>query len=54
MEWPRQSKGGFLLISEAAEGLEAMGAAYESEIDALATSQGYWHEITMFLVAAQK
>ncbi|HEY6805366.1 MAG TPA: methyltransferase domain-containing protein [Pyrinomonadaceae bacterium] len=28
--------------------------AYEAEVDALETEQGYWHEITMFLVSARK
>jgi protein-L-isoaspartate(D-aspartate) O-methyltransferase len=29
-------------------------AAYESEIDALASAQGFWHEVTMFLVIGRK
>ena len=37
-----------------AEQLREIKAAYESEIDALASDQGFWHEITMFLVTALK
>ena len=36
------------------ERLGEIRAAYECEVDALATNQGYWHEITMFLVRARK
>ncbi len=35
------------------ERLTEIRAAYESEIDALTTDQGFWHEITMFLVIAK-
>ena len=34
--------------------LREITAAYESEVEALATDQGYWHEVTMFLIAARK
>jgi arsenite methyltransferase len=36
------------------ERLREIRAAYEAEVDALETEQGYWHEITMFLVKACK
>jgi protein-L-isoaspartate(D-aspartate) O-methyltransferase len=36
------------------EQLGEIRKAYEAEVDALATDQGYWHEITMFLVSARK
>jgi protein-L-isoaspartate(D-aspartate) O-methyltransferase len=36
------------------EQLSEIRLAYEEEVDALATDQGYWHEITMFLVSARK
>ena len=34
--------------------LREIRAAYESEIDALTTAQGFWHEITMFMVFVRK
>jgi arsenite methyltransferase len=37
-----------------AERLQEIRAAYEADVDALKTEQGYWHEITMFLVRARK
>lgn len=38
------------LAELSSERLAEIEAAYELELDALATPQGYWHEITMFLV----
>jgi len=40
------------LTGLSSEQLDEIRAAYESEIDALTTEQGFWHEITMFLVSA--
>jgi protein-L-isoaspartate(D-aspartate) O-methyltransferase len=34
--------------------LREIRAAYEAEIDALRTDQGFWHDITMFLVVVRK
>lgn len=41
------------LAELSSEKLAKIRAAYELELDALATPQGYWHEITMFLVIAR-
>jgi arsenite methyltransferase len=37
-----------------ADRLREIRLAYESEIDALTTDQGFWRELTMFFVAARK
>ena len=42
------------LAELSSERLREIRAAYESEIDALTTDQGFWHEITMFLVLVRK
>lgn len=42
------------LAEVSSERLREIRTAYDSEIDALATAQGFWHEITMFLVMARK
>jgi len=36
------------------ERLEEIRAAYKSEIDALTTARGFWHDITMFFVMARR
>jgi protein-L-isoaspartate(D-aspartate) O-methyltransferase len=36
------------------ERLGEIRLAYEEEVEALASDQGYWHEINMFLVSARK
>jgi protein-L-isoaspartate(D-aspartate) O-methyltransferase len=57
-QWPEDlnwlDPRGNPLAELSSERLREIKAAYESEIDALATSQGYWHEITMFLVTVRK
>jgi len=45
--------GGNPLAELSSERLREIRAAYESEVDALATPQGFWHEITMFVVLCQ-
>ena len=45
--------GGNPLAELSAERLSEIRAAYESEVNALATPQGFWHEITMFVVLCQ-
>ncbi len=42
------------LAELSSERLREIMAAYELEVDALTTDQGFWHEITMFLVMARK
>jgi ubiquinone/menaquinone biosynthesis C-methylase UbiE len=42
------------LAELSSERLREIRAAYESEVEALTTDQGFWHEITMFLVVGRK
>jgi ubiquinone/menaquinone biosynthesis C-methylase UbiE len=42
------------LAGLSSERLREIRSAYESEIDVLATDQGFWHEITMFFVTVRK
>ena len=42
------------LAELSSERLREIRAAYESEVDALTTDHGFWHEITMFLVVVRK
>jgi hypothetical protein len=46
--------GGNPLAELSAERLGEIRAAYESELGALASAQGLWHEITMFMVMVRK
>jgi len=45
--------GGNPLAGLSSERLSEIRAAYEAEVDALATPQGFWHEIKMFVVLCQ-
>jgi protein-L-isoaspartate(D-aspartate) O-methyltransferase len=42
------------LLELSSERLREIRLAYESEVAALTTEQGFWHEITMFFVLARK
>jgi protein-L-isoaspartate(D-aspartate) O-methyltransferase len=57
-KWYRESNWidprGNPLAELSRERLSEIRVAYESEIDALATEQGFWHEITIFYVLARK